>query len=190
MPSIRPLPRLHTPFIRPLSRLAPVRLPQLARLPRLPRLPLLPRPDLATLPRPLSPPSVRRVPAFATHAVGVRAARGTHGPAAATVRPAAATDVVTTTADSGPGSLRDVVASAGSGDTITFNINPPGPIVLTSGPIIIGVSLTINTSTAAPQTVSGNNNSRIFTITGNVQVTLNNLIIRDGNASSGGAAVS
>ena len=46
----------------------------------------------------------------------------------------AATDV-TSTADSGTGSLRSVVAAAGAGDTITFASGVTGTITLTTGPI-------------------------------------------------------
>ena len=45
------------------------------------------------------------------------------------------TDVVSNTNDSGAGSLRDTVANAGPGDTITFARGFSGAIILTSGPI-------------------------------------------------------
>src|SRR5512135_3501374 len=40
--------------------------------------------------------------------------------------------VVTTTGDSGPGSLRDTLALAASGDTITFSLTLPATIALLS----------------------------------------------------------
>src|SRR5262245_37831882 len=53
--------------------------------------------------------------------------------------------VVTTTADSGAGSLRQAVADAVSGDTIDFNLSGcPCTITLTSGELVIDVNLTIN----------------------------------------------
>ncbi|HEY3027401.1 MAG TPA: right-handed parallel beta-helix repeat-containing protein [Pyrinomonadaceae bacterium] len=55
----------------------------------------------------------------------------------------AATLVVTSTADSGPGTLRDAIASAASGDTITFSLPANSTITLTSGALEIGKNLTI-----------------------------------------------
>src|SRR6185503_17346012 len=48
---------------------------------------------------------------------------------------------VTNTADDGPGSLRETIASAAPGDTIDFAVN--GPITLTSGELVIEKDLTI-----------------------------------------------
>ena len=53
----------------------------------------------------------------------------------------AATNVVTTTADSGAGSLREVIANSLSGDIITLDIN--GTITLTSGQLSLSESLKI-----------------------------------------------
>ncbi|MEM7147728.1 MAG: choice-of-anchor Q domain-containing protein [Verrucomicrobiota bacterium] len=94
---------------------------------------------------------------------------------------------VTSTADSGGGSLRDVIAIAngnGTDDTITFSL-PAGvqTITLTSGQIPITESLTItgNPDFANRVIISGNDNSRIFEISGRgAGVTLENLVIRDG----------
>ena len=52
----------------------------------------------------------------------------------------AATLTVTTTADAGPGSLRDAIAAAASGDTIDV---PAGTYVLTSGPLRIAAGVTV-----------------------------------------------
>jgi len=51
---------------------------------------------------------------------------------------------VTSTADSGPGSLRDAVSNANSGDTIMFNLSLPATVTLTTGEIAIAKTLTIN----------------------------------------------
>lgn len=56
----------------------------------------------------------------------------------------AATDIVTTCAGAGPGSLPVVVASAGSGDIVTFDVScpPSSPIVLATT-IIFATNLTV-----------------------------------------------
>lgn len=60
-----------------------------------------------------------------------------------TVGPAAAVErVVITTADSGPGSLRQMLADAQPGDTITFDLTSPATITVNS-PLVINEDLTI-----------------------------------------------
>src|SRR5688500_13492564 len=53
----------------------------------------------------------------------------------------AATNVVTTLADDGPGSLRQVISNSVSGDTIIFATN--GTIVLTTGELLITKNLVV-----------------------------------------------
>lgn len=96
----------------------------------------------------------------------------------------AATYTVTTTADSGAGSLRQAVADGNgntSPDTITFAISAADPnctaggvctITLTSGDLFINPTfsntgaLTITNPTgAANLIISGNNTSRVFNLT-------------------------
>ncbi|HEV2455289.1 MAG TPA: hypothetical protein VGY98_13580, partial [Verrucomicrobiae bacterium] len=51
----------------------------------------------------------------------------------------AAVDTVTTAADSGPGSLRAIIAAANSGDTVVFSPSLKGKtIYLTTGGLFIG----------------------------------------------------
>src|SRR5215468_8007355 len=50
--------------------------------------------------------------------------------------------VVTNTADSGPGSLRDSILAAAAGETITFSVT--GAITLTSGELAINKDLVIS----------------------------------------------
>jgi hypothetical protein len=64
--------------------------------------------------------------------------------AASTPAPHATTLIVTTTADSGPGSLRDTIAAASNGDTIQFDPALNGQIItLTTGQLTIDKDLTI-----------------------------------------------
>lgn len=94
-----------------------------------------------------------------------------------------ASTVVTSLADSGPGSLRQVIADAPAGSTITFSTT--GTITLTSGVISIGKNLTLSGPGAGALTISGNNASRIFDIYG-VSVSLSGLRLTAGRASGPG----
>src|SRR5438876_8223193 len=72
----------------------------------------------------------------------------------------AATITVTSTADSGAGSLRAALASASDGDTIDFSVT--GTITLTSGELLVGKSVTISGPGAANLAVNGNAAGRVF----------------------------
>jgi predicted outer membrane repeat protein len=87
---------------------------------------------------------------------------------------------VTTTADSGAGSLRDAVGSTAPGDIIMFSLTPPATISLTSGQIDIGSSIAIIGPGANLLTVSGSNLSRIFSVAGTATVTIAGLTIANG----------
>ena len=88
--------------------------------------------------------------------------------------------VVTSTADSGAGSLRDAIAQACPGSTITF-ANGINLITLTSGELVVNKSLTIQGPGANLLTISGNNASRVFNIAvGNFDVTFSGLTIANG----------
>lgn len=93
--------------------------------------------------------------------------------------------VVTTTSDSGAGSLRQVVSSAVAGDRILISPSLSGQTcTLTSGQILLNKNLTIDASAlSAGFTISGNNSSRVFEVAVGKVVTLRALAIRDGYAS-------
>jgi hypothetical protein len=100
---------------------------------------------------------------------------------------------VSSTGDSGPGTLRQALVDICSGGTITLEVSP---ITLTSGEIVIGQDVTIlgqgakSTVVQAGATpMSGNN--RIFTVSEGVTVTLGEMTIRHGNpgGSEPGGAV-
>jgi hypothetical protein len=96
--------------------------------------------------------------------------------------------VVTTLADSGPGSLRAAIANANSGDTISFAVT--GTITNLSGEILIGKDLSIVGPGAANLAVSGNGTSRVFNIAGGASVNLSALTICNGHARDGAAGTS
>lgn len=94
--------------------------------------------------------------------------------------------VVTTTADSGAGSLRAAVADLVSPRMITFDPSLSGQtITLTSGQITISNAVTIDASSLpAGIAISGNNSSRVFQVASNVTASLTGLTIRDGFISA------
>jgi hypothetical protein len=95
--------------------------------------------------------------------------------------------IVTTTNDSGAGSLRQAIADASSGETITFTNTLDGQtIVLTSGQLSVSNNLTIDAS-ALPGgiAIDGNGTSRIFEFTSNTTSVITGLTLTNGYASGG-----
>ncbi len=98
-------------------------------------------------------------------------------------QPAMTTVVVTNTADSGPGSLRQAILDVETGGTIAFDPSlAGGRILLTSGQLVISRSLTIDASAAVSVTVDGNRADRVFTIAEGAMVELIALTITGGQA--------
>jgi len=92
-----------------------------------------------------------------------------------------ATLTVTSTGDSGAGSLRQAILDAASGDTIEFAVT--GTITLTSGELAISKSLTIKGPGSSHLTISGNNASRVFVNT--ADATIAGVAICNGNSGAG-----
>src|SRR5260370_13203197 len=90
-------------------------------------------------------------------------------------------------ADSGDGSLRAMLALASSGDTINFDPGLTGQtITLTGGELVINQSLDIEGLGASHLTISGNDASRVFDITGGgLTVAIDDLAIVHGQATQG-----
>jgi hypothetical protein len=95
---------------------------------------------------------------------------------------------VLNTADSGPGSLRDTIAAAQSGDTIVFDPSLNGQtITLTSGELAFNQSLNLQGPGADQLTISGNNAGRVFDLTGSgADVAIAGLTIANGLSTQGG----
>ncbi|MEW5735243.1 MAG: choice-of-anchor Q domain-containing protein, partial [Thermodesulfobacteriota bacterium] len=93
------------------------------------------------------------------------------------------TRYVTNLDDSGPGSLRDTVAAALSLDIVDCT-GISGEILLTTGQIgISDKSITIIGPGAKNLAISGNNSSRIFSISGvSFSVTISGITLKDGHA--------
>lgn len=90
-----------------------------------------------------------------------------------------ATEVVTNTNDSGPGSLRRAISDAAPGETITFAVGVTGTIPLTSGSLVITKALNIQGPGAAVLTVSGNNSVDVFELGDSIVVVMSGLTIAD-----------
>ncbi len=91
------------------------------------------------------------------------------------------TVTVTTTADSGPGSLREAIAAAANNGTVNFASNFTGTITLTTGELGIGRNLNIIGPGAAILSISGNNSNRVFNInSANARVIISGLTITGG----------
>jgi hypothetical protein len=96
--------------------------------------------------------------------------------------------IVTSAADSGAGTLREALANACTGSTITFNIAPAGPdtITLTTGELLISKdNLKVKNISGDSITVSGNNASRVFNVPAGKTLAIIGLTITGGNAASG-----
>jgi hypothetical protein len=89
-----------------------------------------------------------------------------------------ATLYVTTTNDSGAGSLRQIVNNAAAGDVIQFSTQ--GMIALTTGEIYIKKNLILNGQGASKLLINGSRKSRIFNIAANTTVTLSSMAIPPG----------
>ena len=102
--------------------------------------------------------------------------------------------IVTTTSNSDPGSLRDVIAAVPAGSTITFATNLFGQTITLTNEIILNKNLTITaTNLAANVIISGAGTTRLFYINNNPTITMSNLTLTGGNgvgaanSGSGGA---
>ncbi|MFZ0826145.1 MAG: choice-of-anchor Q domain-containing protein, partial [Verrucomicrobiia bacterium] len=109
------------------------------------------------------------------------------------IQPGQAYCIVVNAANSGPGSLRQVVSNAPPNATITFDPGLSGQIItLDSGQIVLSSNLTIDAS-GLPYglVINGHHASRIFTINNGATVNLVSLVLYNGYATNSyGGAVS
>ena len=102
----------------------------------------------------------------------------------------AAEIVVTTTADSGMGSLRQAVADAAPGDLITFAASTNFTAIdLTSGEIVIDKDLTIRGNSLNRTILTGNQTNRVFNIVGGPTVVIAQLRMVNGRTNGSGGAL-
>src|SRR5262249_40266965 len=87
-------------------------------------------------------------------------------------------------ADSGPGTLRQVIANAEPDDNITFATN--GTIKLTSGTLFITNDLSISGPGPASLAVDGNHASRVFELGSGLGAFIGGITIQNGSYPNGG----
>ena len=99
----------------------------------------------------------------------------------------AATNIVTNTNDSGPGSLRQAIADSMGFSPIIFDAALSGQTITLDSPLIIASITTIDgSSLKSPISISGNSANTVFKIDGGMNVVLDSLIIKNGAANFGG----
>jgi hypothetical protein len=94
---------------------------------------------------------------------------------------------VTNTKDSGPGSLRQALADANDGDTISFAVS--GTIGLINGELLVNKSITISGPGADSLAVNGNAKSTVFHIAQGETVTMSGLTITNGHTGESGGGI-
>ena len=94
-----------------------------------------------------------------------------------------ATNAVTSLADNGSGSLRQVIQNSAPGDTIIFSVT--GTIVLTNGELAVAKNLTIRGPGASALAISGNYSSRVLNISQTANVFISDLTIGSGQTADG-----
>ncbi len=94
--------------------------------------------------------------------------------------------LVTSSNDSGPGSLRQAILNANGcgGGAIEFS-NVTGTITLTSGELLVNGNVKILGPGPSTLAVSGNGTRRVFNLNSNLTVFISGLTIRDGRTSDG-----
>jgi hypothetical protein len=96
---------------------------------------------------------------------------------------------VTTTADSGSGSLREAISNAQSGDTIKFSSNLANQkITLTGGQLTVKQNITLDGSGASNLTINGNSSTRILAVEKFLNVNIKNLNFTNGRTTGAGGA--
>jgi hypothetical protein len=93
---------------------------------------------------------------------------------------------VSSTADSGAGTLRAALANAQNGDTITFNLPKPSMIQLSSSSLSVNRTVTIAGPGPASLTINGNGTFSDFVVGSSARVTMAGLTISGGGGTSGG----
>lgn len=112
-------------------------------------------------------------------------ALGLSGVLLAVAVPVASADTitVTSTADSGPGTIRAALAAANDGDTIVV---PPGTYAVTSADLDVDKGVILHGTNARTTILRSDGDNRVLEATSANQVTLEGLTFTNGKASPGG----
>jgi hypothetical protein len=97
--------------------------------------------------------------------------------------------LVTSTANSGPGSLRDIVSCAAPGATIYFDGMISGSTITLLSEIAINKNLTIAGPGINLMTLSGGGTNRIFNVATGKNLTLLDLSLKNGYSLTNGGAI-
>lgn len=101
----------------------------------------------------------------------------------------AKTLTVTNTNDSGTGSLRNAIASASSGDTISFLLRSYPATITLSSVLSIDTSLTISGPGAASLAVSGNHAVQVFQVAEGTNVSIAGITVEYGSSATDGGGI-
>jgi hypothetical protein len=100
----------------------------------------------------------------------------------------AVTDTVTSTSDSGIGSLREVTKDANEGDTIAFAPSLNDQTIVIASAIVIDKSLTLEGPGASHLTIDGNHASQIFIVSAG-DLSISGLTLANGATPENGGAI-
>ena len=106
---------------------------------------------------------------------------------------AAGTITVTSTADNGPGSLRQAISDATAGDTINFSLPAGSTITLTSDELVIDKDLAVEGPGANQLTIARSGSAadfRVMRCGSNTNVTISGVTISNGRGQGGGGILS
>jgi len=95
--------------------------------------------------------------------------------------------VVSTAADSGPGSLRYAVRWLPEGAVVTFSPALDGQVIGIDSPLPIAKDVTIDATEREEVAISGRDRTGVFTVNTGVTAVFRGLEIRDGDRDAGGA---
>ncbi len=96
-------------------------------------------------------------------------------------------NLVTTTADAGPGSLRQVLQDAPAGATIAFDPSLDGGTILLSSPITLVKDVTLDAAARESLAVAGGDATQLLIVNAGVTAVITGVDLRDGVCASGGA---
>jgi beta-glucanase (GH16 family) len=94
--------------------------------------------------------------------------------------PAPTEIVVTTSADSGAGSLRDALGRIADGGTITFDPALAGATANLSGPVVVNRDVTVDASAAPGFTLNGGETDRVLVVDASVTANVSDVMMTNG----------